>query len=134
MAQEGTPKFTSITKGSAGQKSAAILAFLLSHGEEPIIVDQPEDDLDNALIYNIIVKQIHENRTRRQIIMVTHNPNIVVNGDADMINVLHFTGGQVSLKVSGGLSDRAIRTEVCDIMEGGQEALYKRYKRISNNY
>ncbi|MEZ8382913.1 TrlF family AAA-like ATPase [Vibrio splendidus] len=132
MGQGSTPRFTSITKGSAGQKSAAILAFLLSHGEAPIIVDQPEDDLDNALIYNLIVKQIHENRTRRQIIMVTHNPNIVVNGDADLVNVLHFSGGQVSLKVGGGLSLEEVRKEVCDIMEGGQEALRKRYKRISS--
>ena len=67
-------KFENIEKGSAGQKAAAILAFLLSHGDNPIIVDQPEDDLDNALIYQLIVSQIHENKKRRQIIMVTHNP------------------------------------------------------------
>ncbi|AOS97838.1 hypothetical protein AUP74_02436 [Microbulbifer aggregans] len=80
-------KFENIEKGSAGQKAAAILAFLLSHGENPIIVDQPEDDLDNALIYQLIVSQIHQNKKRRQIIMVTHNPNIVVNGDAEYVNV-----------------------------------------------
>ncbi|PII47243.1 hypothetical protein BKN43_19305 [Klebsiella quasipneumoniae] len=85
-------KFASIDRGSAGQKAAAILAFLLSHGDNPIVVDQPEDDLDNALINKLIVSQIHSNKRRRQIIIITHNPNIVVNGDAEYINVMHFNG------------------------------------------
>lgn len=123
-------KFENIEKGSAGQKAAAILAFLLSHGDDPIIVDQPEDDLDNALIYQLIVSQIHQNKKRRQIIVVTHNPNIVVNGDSEMVNVLEFRGGQVQVLDSGGLSEETIRTHICEIMEGGVEAFEKRYKRI----
>jgi energy-coupling factor transporter ATP-binding protein EcfA2 len=125
-------KFENIEKGSAGQKAAAILAFLLSHGNNPIIVDQPEDDLDNALIYQLIVSQIHENKKRRQIIMVTHNPNIVVNGDAEFVNVLHFRAGQVQVLESGGLCEQGIRDHVCDIMEGGTAAFDKRYHRLRN--
>jgi predicted metal-dependent phosphoesterase TrpH/energy-coupling factor transporter ATP-binding protein EcfA2 len=123
-------KFENIEKGSAGQKAAAILAFLLSHGDNPIIVDQPEDDLDNALIYQLIVSQIHENKKRRQIIMVTHNPNIVVNGDAEFVNVLHFHAGQVQVLKAGGLCEQEIRVHVCDIMEGGATAFDKRYNRL----
>lgn len=123
-------KFENIEKGSAGQKAAAILAFLLSHGNNPIIVDQPEDDLDNALIYQLIVSQIHENKKRRQIIMVTHNPNIVVNGDAEYVNVLHFHAGQVQVLKAGGLCEQEIRDHVCDIMEGGAAAFDKRYNRL----
>lgn len=123
-------RFESIDKGSAGQKAAAILAFLLSHGDNPIVVDQPEDDLDNALIYRLIVSQIHENKKRRQILMVTHNPNIVVNGDAELINVLEFNNGQVTVVNSGGLCDDSIRDNICEIMEGGVEAFEKRYQRI----
>lgn len=123
-------KFENIEKGSAGQKAAAILAFLLSHGNNPIIVDQPEDDLDNALIYQLIVSQIHENKKRRQIIMVTHNPNIVVNGDAEFVNVLQFRGGQVQVLDSGGLCEQSVRDHVCEIMEGGAVAFDKRYKRL----
>ncbi|MEH6396537.1 TrlF family AAA-like ATPase [Pseudoalteromonas sp.] len=123
-------KFENIEKGSAGQKAAAILAFLLSHGNNPIIVDQPEDDLDNALIYQLIVSQIHENKKRRQIIMVTHNPNIVVNGDAEFVNVLHFHAGQVQVLKAGGLCEQEIRDHVCDIMEGGATAFDKRYNRL----
>ncbi|MEZ9236645.1 MULTISPECIES: TrlF family AAA-like ATPase [Shewanella] len=125
-------KFENIEKGSAGQKAAAILAFLLSHGDNPIIVDQPEDDLDNALIYQLIVSQIHENKKRRQIIMVTHNPNIVVNGDAEFVNVLHFHAGQVQVLEAGGLCEQGIREHVCNIMEGGAIAFDKRYHRLRN--
>ncbi|SGZ08879.1 TrlF family AAA-like ATPase [Moritella viscosa] len=125
-------KFENIEKGSAGQKAAAILAFLLSHGDNPIIVDQPEDDLDNALIYQLIVSQIHENKKRRQIIMVTHNPNIVVNGDAEFVNVLHFHAGQVQVLEAGGLCEQGIREHVCNIMEGGATAFDKRYRRLRN--
>ena len=82
--------FHPITQASAGQRSAAMLAFLLAHGEEPLVLDQPEDDLDNHLIYDLVVRQIRENKLRRQIIVVTHNPNIVVNGDAEMLHALDF--------------------------------------------
>lgn len=124
-------KFDDLEKGSAGQKAAAILAFLLSHGNEPLIIDQPEDDLDNALIYDLIVTQIHENKNRRQLIVVTHNPNIVVNGDAELVHVLKFTNGQVHLALRGGLEELSIRDAICTIMEGGRQAFDKRYKRIT---
>jgi len=123
-------EFVNISKGSAGQKAAAILAFLLSHGNEPIIIDQPEDDLDNELIYDLIVNQIHSNKNKRQIIIVTHNPNIVVNGDADLVNVMHFHKGQVEIKNFGSLVQESIRNDVCQIMEGGKDAFRKRYERI----
>lgn len=123
-------KFDDLEKGSAGQKAAAILAFLLSHGNEPLIIDQPEDDLDNALIYDLIVKQIHENKNRRQLVIVTHNPNIVVNGDSELVHVLKYEGGQVQIDQQGGLEESSIRESICTIMEGGEDAFDKRYARI----
>jgi ABC-type lipoprotein export system ATPase subunit len=107
------------------------LAFLLSHGNEPLIIDQPEDDLDNALISELIVTQIHTNKERRQLIVVTHNPNIVVNGDAELVHVLKFANSQVQLNMQGGLEEPEVRTAVCDIMEGGKEAFKKRYERMT---
>ncbi|MGD9506517.1 MAG: TrlF family AAA-like ATPase, partial [Syntrophobacteraceae bacterium] len=124
-------KFDDLENGSAGQKAAAILAFLLSHGTEPLVMDQPEDDLDNALIYDLIVKQVHENKNRRQLIVVTHNPNIVVNGDAELVHALKFERGQVQLQNQGGLEEPEVREAVCTIMEGGREALTKRYRRMT---
>lgn len=124
-------RFDDLEKGSAGQKAAAILAFLLSHGTDPLIIDQPEDDLDNALIYDLVVRQIHENKQQRQLIIVTHNPNIVVNGDAELVHVLKFEGGQVQIGQQGGLEESNIRQSICDIMEGGKAAFDKRYRRIT---
>lgn len=119
-----------IREGSQGQRSAALLAFLLAFGEEPIVLDQPEDDLDNHLIYDLIVRQIRENKRRRQLIVVTHNPNVVVNGDAELVHVMNFKRGQCVVAQSGALQDRPVREEVCRVMECGREAFTRRWKRL----
>lgn len=120
-----------IIHGSAGQKASAILAFLLSYGKNPLIIDQPEDDLDNALISELIVTQIRENKHKRQIILATHNPNIVVNGDAEMIDVMEFEDNEIKLSVGGGIDDEIVRNQVCLIMEGGAAAFRRRYDRLN---
>ncbi len=122
--------WTAITHGSQGQRSAALLAFLLAFGDEPIVLDQPEDDLDNHLIYDLIVRQIRENKLRRQLIIATHNPNIVVNGDAEMVHALDFRRGQCQVAECGALQEEPVREEVCRIMEGGREALFRRWARL----
>ena len=121
-----------IEQGSPGQKTAAILAFLLSNGETPILLDQPEDDLDNHLIYDLIVQQIREKKRTRQIIVATHNPNIVVNGDAEMVIAMNARSGQCQIdpECSGSLQIPSVREEVCNVMEGGELAFEKRYRRI----
>ncbi|WP_424511826.1 TrlF family AAA-like ATPase [Rhodoferax sp.] len=123
-------RWTSISQGSQGQRSAALLAFLLAFGEEPIVLDQPEDDLDNHLIYELIVQQIRENKLRRQLIVVTHNPNVVVNGDAELVHVMEFGGGQCHIQQSGALQENMVRREVCRVMEGGHRAFALRWKRL----
>ena len=122
--------FQPISQASAGQRSAAMLALLLARGEEPLVLDQPEDDLDNHLIYDLVVRQIRENKLRRQIIVVTHNPNIVVNGDAEMLHALDFRGGQCVVAQSGSLQEKEMREEICRVMEGGREAFDRRYRRL----
>ena len=119
-----------ITQGSQGQRSAALLAFLLAFGEEPLVLDQPEDDLDNHLIYDLVVQQIRENKLRRQLIIVTHNPNVLINGDAEMIHVFRFSGGQCKIVKGGALQDWDVREEVCQVMEGGREAFARRWERL----
>ena len=128
----GDDQFVPIEHGSPGQKSAAILAFLLSHGDEPIVLDQPEDDLDNHLIYDLIVRQIRASKRRRQIVLATHNPNIVVNGDAEMVISMDQRSGQCVIVTdgSGCLQDAGVRKEVCHIMEGGRQAFEYRYRRL----
>src|SRR5690606_28514318 len=120
--------WAAISQGSQGQRSAALLAFLLAFGDEPLVLDQPEDDLDNHLIYDLIVRQIRANKLRRQLIIVTHNPNVVVNGDAELVHVMAFAGGQCRVSQSGALQEKAVREEVCQVMEGGREAFARRWK------
>ena len=122
--------FSLIDHASAGQKTSAILSFLLAYGKEPLILDQPEDDLDNALVYELIVKQLRENKTRRQIIVVTHNPNIVVHGDAEWVLPLKIHKGSITEDRSGGLQEIPVREAICEIMEGGVEAFEQRYRKI----
>lgn len=122
--------FMPVEQGSSGQKTAALLAFILSYGEEPLILDQPEDDLDNQLIYDLIVSQIREIKTKRQIIVVTHNANIVVNGDSENVLVLEARNGETQIAAQGGLQEQSTRHQICKIMEGGKEAFEQRYKRI----
>lgn len=120
-----------ISQGSQGQRSATLLAFLLAFGEDPIVLDQPEDDLDNHLIYDLIVKKIHENKLRRQLIIITHNPNVVVNGDAELVYIMGYRG-QCFIKESGVLQDPGVRHDVCWVMEGGREAFARRWKRLGD--
>lgn len=128
--RDSKQKFESLERASAGQKTSAILSFLLAHGDEPLLLDQPEDDLDNALVYALVVRQIRANKSRRQIIVVTHNPNIVVNGDSELVIPMEFKNGEIHSVDAGGLQQRAVREKICAVMEGGKDALRQRYKRI----
>ena len=120
----------SLTQGSPGQQTAALLAFVLGYGSEPIILDQPEDDLDNTLIYELLVSRLRETKIKRQVIVVTHNPNIVVHGDAELVLSLKAGAGQSHIACQGGLQEREVRDEICRVMEGGREAFENRYQRI----
>lgn len=123
--------FRSIQEGSPGQKTAALLAFLLSYGDEPLILDQPEDDLDNHLIYDLIVTQIRDVKRRRQLLVVSHNANIVVNGDAELVVALVPCNGETLQECAGSLQERKVRETICDVMEGGCKAFEQRYRRIA---
>lgn len=123
--------FRPIEAGSPGQKTAALLAFLLSYGEEPLILDQPEDDLDNHLIYDLIVTQLREVKRRRQVVVVTHNANIVVNGDAELVVALAARRGETQQECGGSLQEQPVRDTICEVMEGGREAFEDRYRRIA---
>ena len=128
--RDESSSFQSLQQASAGQKTAAILSFLLAHGSEPLLMDQPEDDLDNALVSQLVVAQLRNNKNRRQLIVITHNANIVVNGDAELVMPMEFVGGQIVNNTAGGLQERSVRKKVCEIMEGGEKAFEQRYKRI----
>lgn len=128
--EESGKTWKPLAQGSPGQQTAALLAFVLGYGSEPILLDQPEDDLDSTLIYELLVRRLRETKVKRQVIVVTHNPNIVVHGDAEFVLSLESHHGQSRIACSGGLQEQAVRDEVCRVMEGGSEAFESRYRRI----
>lgn len=117
--------------GSAGQRTAAILSLILSLEDTPLIIDQPEDDLDTKRISDLVVSGIRTLKNNQQVIVVTHNPNIPVNGGAEQIIHLGFNAGNIRVQNIGALQKQEVRQAVCDIMEGGKTALSNRYYRIS---
>ena len=124
-------------KASPGQQASALLELLLHQSAGTLIIDQPEDDLDNRIMMKI-VHLIRTSKSRRQLIFTTHNPNIVVNGDADKVVVLKtsepFDGSErnsarIELDVDGAIETPAIRAAVTRIMEGGEEAFDLRRRK-----
>ena len=120
-----------IQAGSAGERTAGMLGLLLALNDIPLIIDQPEDDLDTKLISNFVVEGFKKLKKKRQLVIVTHNPNITVNANSDNVVYMDFVGGQVVKAGNKALQDKDIRNAVCEVMEGGRDALNKRYYRIS---
>ena len=111
---------------SLGQRASALILFVLGQREnDVIIIDQPEDDLDNQTIYEDVIKLLRELKPNTQFIFATHNPNIPVLGDAEQ--VLACSSNDVMITVSsGGLDDQDQQNRIVRIMEGGKEAFEKR--------
>ncbi|MEM7048410.1 MAG: AAA family ATPase [Acidobacteriota bacterium] len=121
------PDYKDSTVLSTGQKCTTILPILLLESASPLLIDQPEDNLDNAFIYETIVKSIRGVSGRRQLIFVTHNPNVPVLGDAQRVVVLQSTGRRASVKAAGTVDE--VKDEIETILEGGREAFQKRKER-----
>ncbi|WP_139117583.1 AAA family ATPase [Endozoicomonas atrinae] len=111
---------------SDGQRNTAALAVLLSHGEGPLILDQPEDELDSKFIYNELVPMLRKVKQERQLIFATHNANLPVNGDAELVYALEAKDGQGVKQTEGGLDNPKVAEAVLDIMEGSEEAFRRR--------
>jgi predicted ATPase len=113
---------------STGQKATTILLLLLLESDAPLIIDQPEDDLDNFFIAEGIVPKMREEKRKRQFIFSTHNANIPVLGDAELIIGLKAVGeaeeghGEIPVEWMGSIDDENVRLNVEEILEGGKEA------------
>ena len=126
---EGAKKFIPLSNASAGQKTTAILTFLLAYGDLPLLLDQPEDDLDNKLVYDLVVARLKEAKSKRQVIVVTHNANIPVNADAEYIVSMNSETDDVKVRYEGTMDDKKIGKEICDVMEGTKYAFEMRAKK-----
>ena len=112
---------------STGQKCTSILPILLLDSDRPLLVDQPEDNLDNAFIYDTVVTRLSEVKADRQLILVTHNPNIPVLGDANKVFVFKSNGSKGWIEEEGTVDD--CKGHIIDLLEGGEEAFKRRQKR-----
>lgn len=111
---------------SLGQRASALILFVLSQRENDlIIIDQPEDDLDNQTIYEDVIKLVRQMKPKVQFVFATHNPNIPVLGDAEQIHACSFMDNSISVQ-SGGLDDQVQQKTIIEIMEGGREAFNRR--------
>ncbi|MDY7524581.1 AAA family ATPase [Sphingomonas sp. 10B4] len=111
---------------SMGQRCTAVLPIILQHNERIIVLDQPEDHLDNAFVVGTLVKAIRARGGSAQTIIATHNPNIPVLGNADFVAHLESDGDRCFVQVAGALDDVAVVNSITNIMEGGREAFQRR--------
>jgi hypothetical protein len=109
---------------SAGQKATAVLLLLLLESDAPLVVDQPEDDLDNRFITEDVVPKMREEKRRRQFLFSTHNANIPVLGDAELIVGLSASGTQAAIRPDhlGSIDVASVRELVEEVLEGGKAA------------
>ncbi len=121
------PLFKDASLLSQGQKCTALLPMLLARRSVPLIIDQPEDNLDNHFIYETVVKSILRMKRRRQMIFVTHNANIPVLAEAELIVVLGSDGFNGRIEKIGTVDE--CREEIIDLLEGGEEAFKLRQER-----
>ena len=138
-----TPKYEMIQNGknldalSPGEKGALLLVFYLAldKTEIPIIIDQPEDNLDNHSVTKILVPFIRNAKKNRQIIMVTHNPNLAIVADAEQIIYVNIdkTDGNKFEYISGSIENPKINTKMVDVLEGTMPAFKIRKNKYHDN-
>jgi energy-coupling factor transporter ATP-binding protein EcfA2 len=127
-----------LRKLSPGTRGIVLLLLYLAlddSDDRPLIIDQPEENLDPKSVFDELVALFIAAKAKRQVIMVTHNANLVINTDADQIIVAaagpHPSGGLPPITyAAGGLESAEIRKAVCDILEGGEAAFRERARRL----
>ena len=129
------PDWSALKQLSKGQKATAVLLLLLLDSDAPLVIDQPEDDLDNRFITEGVVPRIREEKRRRQFVFSTHNANIPVLGDAELILGLHASGEAsggrafISPEHMGSIDSTSVRALVEEVLEGGKSAFETRRRK-----
>ncbi|HEY4044415.1 MAG TPA: hypothetical protein VGM32_21580, partial [Rhodopila sp.] len=125
-------EYIPFSNASAGQQATALLETLLTQGTFPLIIDQPEEDLDNPVMLEIVAK-IWQAKQRRQIIFASHNANLVVSGDAELVAWCNYRSmGDQSRGTIGGtgaIDVPEVREAIKKIMEGGEAAFKLRREK-----
>ena len=118
---------------SGGQRVNLLLSLLLETSDDrPLVIDQPEDELDNRFLFETMLPALKRLKGRRQIIVATHNANIVVNGDADQVIQLEATADRGHITCSGAIEEPAVRDAIVQTVDGGDEAF--RLRRLKYGF
>lgn len=118
---------------SMGERAVVLLKILLGLDDKPLLIDQPEEHLDNRYIYDELTPAFRKAKCKRQIIIATHNANLVVNTDAEQILIAEHKDGEISYRV-GTLEDLEIRESIKTILEGGDQAFKKREEKYGYRF
>ena len=129
VATAGGPHFKDASDLSRGQKCTALLPILLARRDNPLIIDQPEDNLDNHFIFETVVNAVQRMKKRRQMIFITHNANIPVLAEAELVLVMNSDGRVGAIEKFGTVDE--CREQIIDLLEGGREAFQLRSKRYA---
>jgi len=129
VATTGRPHFKDASDLSRGQKCTALLPILLARRDNPLIIDQPEDNLDNHFIFEAVVNAVQRLKKRRQMIFITHNANIPVLAEAELVLVMNSDGRVGAIEKCGSVDE--CREQIIDLLEGGREAFELRSKRYA---
>jgi DNA repair exonuclease SbcCD ATPase subunit len=124
-----SPHFKDASDLSRGQKCTALLPILLARRDNPLIIDQPEDNLDNHFIFETIVNAVRRTKKRRQMIFITHNANIPVLAEAELVLVMNSDGRVGAVEKCGTVDE--CREQIIELLEGGREAFELRSKRYA---
>lgn len=129
VATGGRPHFKDASDLSRGQKCTALLPILLARRDNPLIIDQPEDNLDNHFIYETVVNAVQRMKKRRQMIFITHNANIPVLAEAELVLVMTSDGRVGAIEKHGTVDE--CREQIIELLEGGREAFELRSRRYA---
>lgn len=121
----------SISKGSLsdGQRNTAALALLLAQGGGPLVIDQPEDDIDSNFLFSELIPMLRKVKNKHQLIMAASNANLPVNGDSELVYAFETREGRGEVRAEGGLDQDTVTQAVLDIMEGTEEAFRRRHEK-----
>lgn len=121
----------SIAEGSLsdGQRNTAALALLMAQEGGPLVIDQPEDELDSHFVFRELIPMLRKVKSKRQLIMATHNANLPVNGDAELVYAFEARDGKGEPLACGGLDQATVTKAILDIMEGTAEAFRRRREK-----
>ncbi|MBR9676788.1 hypothetical protein GOV04_01490 [Candidatus Woesearchaeota archaeon] len=118
---------------SMGQRAIVLMQTILAYDDKPLLIDQPEEDLDNKYIYEQLVSALRKAKEKRQVIIASHNANLVVNTDSEQIIIADYKDGEISYTV-GTIENLDTQGKIKSILEGGKEAFEKRKEKYGYKF